>query len=126
MALVTEIKPISIDRIEPYFDDARKERLTFIPNVEYFGAFSEEKIVGFCGIKWKEKHALSKSIFVLPHYRKQGVGKDLISYTLNLAKEKNKSAVVASCTVPSLPIFIALGAVITKQYKSGALVMVEL
>lgn len=126
MALITDIRAIPVERIEPYIAAAQKERLTFIPNVEYYGAFSNDKIVGFCGIKWKEKHALSKSIFVLPHYRKQGVGKGLISYTLNLAREKDKSAVVASCTVSSLPIFIALGGVITKQYKSGALVMVQL
>lgn len=119
-------KPISRADIEPYREQAEKEHLSFIDGVDYYGAYIDASLVGFCGIKRYSTYALSKSIFVLPAYRQQGIGRYLVRCTLKLMRQENKEYVMASCISYSLPIFLSFNAQIVKQYKHGAKVKVYL
>jgi amino-acid N-acetyltransferase len=57
----------------------------------FFGYVRETQIQGVVGLEYYENIALLRSLAVLPLYRKQGIGKALVSYAQEIASSQGIS-----------------------------------
>lgn len=116
------IKEIMIEEIPSgMLLEAKKLGLTFLEgNIIYIGAFIEDNLIGFVGLKIQKNSAILKSSFVKKEYRLQGVFNSLHKERLKIIEKMSIKKVTANCTLDSLQYHINRGAKIIKQYKSFA------
>lgn len=120
------IKTLTKADIEPYLAETEKLGLSFCNATEYYGRFDNNKLVAFTGILWYSKKAVFKNHYVLPDYRHHGYFKDLFRYSMIAVRERGIKIVEANCSAMSLPLYIKMGAKITKQYKDWTQVQLKL
>lgn len=120
------IKTITKIDIEPYLAETEKLGLSFCNATEYYGRYDGGKLVAFTGILWYAKKAVFKNHYVLPDYRRHGYFKDLFRYSMIAVRERGIKVVEANCSAMSLPLYIKMGAKITKQYKDWTQVQLKL
>lgn len=113
------IKPVSYDLIAPLQVIAQKEGILFRGGIEFYGAYIEETLVGFCGVKLGKRTAWLKSDYVFPSYRRRGILTEMIKYRLELLRVHNCKKVYASCTLMAIGAHIRLGAEVVQRFKNG-------
>jgi N-acetylglutamate synthase-like GNAT family acetyltransferase len=106
-------------------EQARRERIGITQNTNFYLARQESDIVGFCGIVFKKDYAVLKNIWVLPEYRRQGIGEAIIAFQIATAKAAGCVFARAFCTPKSIKLFLKQGATITKQYKTSTTVEIR-
>lgn len=121
-----KIAPCPYSEIEHLVLQAKKERIGITPNTKFYCATDNEKVIGFCGIVFKRGYAVVKNIYVIPEYRKQGMGEKLIKYQFKVVKQAGYPYAVAYCTPMSINIFIKLGAKVIKEYKKSTVVRIDM
>jgi hypothetical protein len=119
------IKWIDKKEIEPYINQAKKEKLFFNTHTEYHGYYIDDKLVAFCGIMYFRNKAVLKNDYVFPEYRSRGICTEMIDYRLKLLKEKGYKIIEANCTKDALSIHIKAGAKVVREYKICTLVRYE-
>lgn len=85
---------------------------SFDNNTIFFGAVSNQKIVGYCGMQTVLDEGFITNVAVLQSYRKQGAGDALIKALLQFANEQNLSSV-------SLEVRVSNQAAISLYEKNG-------
>jgi N-acetylglutamate synthase-like GNAT family acetyltransferase len=121
-----KIAPCSYLEIEHLVAQAKKERIGITPNTKFYCAKDNEKVMGFCGIVFKRGYAVVKNIYVMPEYRKQGLGEKIIKYQFRVVKQAGYPYALAYCTPMSINIFIKLGAKVIKEYKKSTVVRIDM
>jgi N-acetylglutamate synthase-like GNAT family acetyltransferase len=121
-----KIAPCPYSEIEHLVLQAKKERIGITPNTKFYCAKDNEKVIGFCGIVFKRGYAVVKNIYVIPEYRKQGLGEQIIKYQFKVVKQAGYPYAVAYCTPMSINIFLKLGAKVIKEYKKSTFVHIYL
>jgi len=118
-----KLKPCTPDDIAGLMPLAKKEGLYFSSSTQLYSAWVDSVLVGFCGIVWYKRHCKFKSDFVLPVYRRKGYYSEMMKIKFDMAK--NMDYITATCTKSSLPIWLKLGAKITKQYSDVTTVRLQ-
>lgn len=121
-----KIAPCSYSDIQHLVGQAKKERIGITPNTKFYCAKDNEIVIGFCGIVFKRGYAVVKNIYVIPQYRKQGLGEELIKYQFKVVKQAGYPYALAYCTPMSINIFIKLGAKIIREYKKSTVVRIDM
>ena len=116
----------SIGEFQKYLKDAEKEGLVFSKSTTYYGVMDGRTFVGFTGIVWYKNKAIFKNHYVLPEYRKQGYFKEIFAFSTQEVQKRGLFLIEATCTDKSLPYYLKMGAVITKQYKDFVKVKIKL
>ena len=122
----TKIAPCSYLEIEHLVAQAKKERIGITPNTKFYCAKDNGTVIGFCGIVFKQGYAVVKNIYVMPKYRKHGIGEELIKYQFKVVKQAGYPYALAYCTPMSINIFTKLGAKIIKEYKKSTVVRIDM
>ena len=112
------IRRCKLRELEPYVKDAEALNLSFLPSAKYWLAEYESKIVGFIALSVKSNYAVSKSLYVLPEYRRRGIAKQLLIESLITAKLLGCKKVTANCLPASLNLYLSLGATVITEYKT--------
>ncbi|NLY21343.1 MAG: GNAT family N-acetyltransferase [Tissierellia bacterium] len=74
---------------KPWGLNIRDEDLTVDKDMQLFGAYLEDEIIGTIFLTEKDSEtAQIKSVTLLPEYQNRGFGKYLMEYTENLAREQ--------------------------------------
>lgn len=120
------IKTITDAEVLPFLEPAKKLGLSFCNATQYYGYFDEGKLVAITGVLWYAKKAVFKNHYVLPDYRHHGYFKELFRYSMIAVRERGIKVVEANCSQMSLPLYIKMGAKITKQYKDWTQVQLKL
>lgn len=120
------IKTITKIDIDPYLAETEKLGLSYCGATQYYGRFLDGKLVAFTGVLWYSKKAVFKNHYVLPDYRHHGYFKELFRYSMIAVRERGIKVVEANCSAMSLPLYIKMGAKITKQYKDWTQVQLKL
>ena len=120
------IRTITKIDIEPYLAETEKLGLSYCAATQYYGRYDEGKLVAFTGILWYSKKAVFKNHYVLPDYRHHGYFKELFRYSMIAVRERGIKLIEANCSTMSLPLYIRMGAKITKQYKDWTQVQLKL
>lgn len=120
------IKTITKIDIDPYLAETEKLGLSYCGATQYYGRYHEGKLVAFTGVLWYSKKAVFKNHYVLPDYRHHGYFKELFRYSMIAVRERGIKLVEANCSAMSLPLYIKMGAKITKQYKDWTQVQLKL
>lgn len=120
------IKTITKADIDPYLAETEKLGLSYCGATQYYGRYADGKLVAFTGILWYAKKAVFKNHYVLPDYRHHGYFKELFRYSMIAVRERGIKLVEANCSQMSLPLYIRMGAKITKQYKDWTQVQLKL
>lgn len=120
------IKTITKIDIDPYLAETEKLGLSYCGATQYYGRYHEGKLVAFTGVLWYSKKAVFKNHYVLPDYRHHGYFKELFRYSMIAVRERGIKVVEANCSAMSLPLYIKMGAKITKQYKDWTQVQLKL
>jgi GNAT superfamily N-acetyltransferase len=120
------IKTITYADLEPYIAETEKLGLSFCNATEYYGYYDDGKLAAFTGILWYSKKAVFKNHYVLPDYRHRGFFKLLFRYSMIAVRERGIKVVEANCSQMSLPLYIKMGAKITKQFKDWTQVQLKL
>jgi len=120
------IKTITKIDIDPYLAETEKLGLSYCGATQYYGRYHEGKLVAFTGVLWYSKKAVFKNHYVLPDYRHHGYFKELFRYSMIAVRERGIKIVEANCSAMSLPLYIKMGAKITKQYKDWTQVQLKL
>lgn len=108
---------IDIERkdIAEFEQAAKKEGLLFNDKATYRAIKINNAIAGFIGLLRYKNKAISKTLYVLPEYRQQGLGKTLILDQLaNIS-----TPLEANCTPLSLNIYLSCGGKIVKRYENN-------
>lgn len=76
-------------------------------NYECVGVYDEDKLIGICGMwilnkLYVGKHIEPDNVFVLPEYRSAGVGKLMLDWVIDYAKEIGCDATEVNCYVENL------------------------
>lgn len=120
------IKTITKIDIDPYLAETEKLGLSYCGATQYYGRYHEGKLVAFTGVLWYSKKAVFKNHYVLPDYRHHGYFKELFRYSMIAVRERGIKLVEANCSAMSLPLYIKMGAKVTKQYKDWTQVQLKL
>ena len=120
------IKTITKTDIQPYLAETERIGLSYCAATQYYGRYDEGKLVAFTGVLWYSKKAVFKNHYVLPDYRHHGYFKELFRYSMIAVRERGIKVVEANCSQMSLPLYIKMGAKITKQYKDWTQVQLKL
>ena len=120
------IKTITKVDIDPYLAETEKLGLSYCGATQYYGRFHDGKLVAFTGVLWYSKKAVFKNHYVLPDYRHHGYFKELFRYSMIAVRERGIKLIEANCSAMSLPLYIKMGAKITKQYKDWTQVQLKL
>lgn len=123
-----EIRPAKPLEIWPYVEQASKERIRFGGNVDMFICTDWiGNVIGFCAIDFQGKKAVFKNDYVLPQYRRNGIWEKMFKYRkLVVSVRPGIERIEATCTDMSLPLYIAQGAKIIKEYKDLTKVRIDL
>lgn len=113
------IKEITLSDLQPFMAEAKRANLTFAQDTQYYGYYIGDLLAGFTGVRWLSDKAIFKNAYVSPAYRRKGIYKTMFDYRAQLAKYKGLKIIEASCTPMSLPLYLAAGATVIKQYKNG-------
>lgn len=113
------IKQININDVLLWKKDAEKCGLTFCPKTLLFGAFENEKIVGFTGILFYSNKAVFKNHYVPVENRGNGIFRVMFDFSLSYVLNKNIKVVEANCTKMSVKQYLKRGFKIIKEYSSG-------
>jgi GNAT superfamily N-acetyltransferase len=113
------IKKITLSDIGSLKIQSEKEGLLF-PKKEilFIGMYEDERLIAWGGINLK-KRPIFKCDYVIPEYRRQGIGKQFITYRLKLLKELGYKTAEANATKLALNGHLRNGAKINKKYKNG-------
>jgi hypothetical protein len=95
----------------------KREGLIFGKGIEFYGAYLDNVIVGFCGIKRMKSLAWLKCDYVFGDYRRRGVLMEMINYRLELLKDYK--IIRANCTPKATGAHIKSGAKVIKIYHNG-------
>jgi GNAT superfamily N-acetyltransferase len=96
------------------------------PCIEAIVAEWEGKVVGFALFFANYSTFLTQpglyieDIFVLPNYRRQGIGKALLKYVINLANERDAGRVewsVLDWNEPAIAFYEKMGATVLKEWR---------
>ncbi len=96
------------------------------PFVEAIVAEWEGKVVGFALFFSNYSTFLTQpglyieDIFVLPNYRRQGIGKALLNYVINLANERDAGRIewsVLDWNEPAIAFYEKMGATVLKEWR---------
>lgn len=120
------IKTITKEHIEPFLAETEKLGLSYCNATTYYGKFVDCNLVAFTGILWYSKKAVFKNHYVIPEYRHHGYFKELFRYSMIAVRERGIKLIEANCSSMSLPLYIRMGAKITKQYKDWTQVQLKL
>ena len=120
------IRTITDKDIQPYLAETEKLGLSFCNSTEYYGKFEDGVLVAFSGILWYSKKAVFKNAYVLPDHRHNGYFKELFRYRIIAVRERGIKLIEANCSTMSLPLYIKMGAKITKQFKDWTQVQLKL
>ena len=60
-------------------------------NIQMFGYYKNNKLIAFLSLKINEYDIKIKDIVVLPEYQNKGIGKELLDFAKQYAKENKKS-----------------------------------
>ena len=121
-----KIAPCAYSEIEHLVLQAKKERIGITPNTKFYCAKDNEIVIAFCGIVFKRGYAVLKNLYVIPKYRKQGIGKELVKYRFKVIKQAGYPYAIAYCTPMSVNIWLKLGAKIIKEYKKSTVVRIDM
>jgi GNAT superfamily N-acetyltransferase len=112
------IFPIGFVKIEPYVVAGRREGLAFSNSTQYYGWFENGELVGFTGIVPYRDYIKAKNHYVLPEYRRRGLFKQMLDWTIREAQKLGCRYIEATCTEKSLPEYLKRGAGIIQHYKT--------
>ncbi len=79
------------------------------PKIRLFIAYLNEQPVGCAMLSLVNDQAGLYWICVLSDFRKQGIGRELVEYRMNIAKELGHKTVIAQNMTPSLSLYKRLG-----------------
>jgi hypothetical protein len=113
------MKQISIEDIEKYIPQAKKEGILFSQNCTYYGIYEGENLAGFCAVKISGKRGILKCAYVLPRYRRRNLYSTMTLSRLYFLQQQGCEIVEANCTKMSIGLMLKLGAKIVKKYKNG-------
>jgi GNAT superfamily N-acetyltransferase len=123
------IRAISKDEAFTLYDLAKKDDIHLLPDVTFNGYFDDTtgELVGVSGYTWKDTKQGPRFTFrnswVRPDSRGRGIFQALHDYRLKRVWELGAISVRADCTPDSLPLHLASGGIITKQFKRMTRVM---
>jgi len=121
------IRRSSFEEIAPLKANAEAEDLCFSDNTIYYGAYRYgEQLLGFGGIVWYRNKAKFKNVYVLPEYRGNGIFRLIFNHRFKIVALSGIKKIEATCTEMSLPLYLKLGAKITKEYKKFKKVEIDL
>ena len=107
--------------IQEYKSKATKERVTLDNPKEaiWFGAYNDEKLLGFNCAVIKNNTARLKSDYVFKEHRNKGIYDKLFKYRLDYCIERNVKKATAFCTPLSLGTFLRYGFTPKSKNKNG-------
>lgn len=112
------IMPISLNVIQPYVTQTKKEGMAGYSNkADYYGAFVDNQLVGFTSIQYYGKKAKFNNHYIFKEFRGNEYFKMLLDYSIVKAKANGCTEVVAACTKMSLREYLNRGAIIEREYK---------
>lgn len=116
---LANIKEISLKDISEYIPLTKAEGMAgFSTHAIYYGVFSDMNVlIGFTSIQYYSGKAKFNNHFIFKPFRKKGLFKQLMDYSIMKCRDKGIHTIVATCTAMSLPEYLKRGASITKQYK---------
>ena len=91
----------------------KDKMLIYTPDATHFGYFENDEMLGIIAVKKIKNTYRIKSLYVLPDYRKRGVGNNLVGYLVN-----DKFDYDCYATTHSYNLFERNGFVPIKQYKN--------
>lgn len=83
MIIKIEFKNIPVSFIK----EARRKRISFIKDVQYYGYYDDDKLVAIAGIKNYKKVAKLKSSYVIPEYRNKGIYSELVKHRISVIEQ---------------------------------------
>lgn len=111
------IGPCDAEQIVQFVGEAKKADLVFNKSTAYYCARAKGKMIAICGVMIYASKAVFKNDYVLPEYRRNGVWKMLYDYRLALVTNMESiKKIEATCTDMSLPLYLRMGARVTKKY----------
>jgi len=112
------ISAINLELIKSYIPQTKREGLAGYSNkANYYGAFIDNKLIGFCSIQYYNKTAKFNNLYIFKEHRRNGYFRELLDFRIKEAKANNCTNIIASCTKMSLPEYLNRGAIITREYK---------
>lgn len=120
------IRIINYADIQPYLAETEKLGLSYCNATEYYGKYVDGQLVAFTGVLWYSKKAVFKNHYVLPDYRHNGYFKELFRFSMIAVRERGIKLIEANCSTMSLPLYMKMGAKITKEFKDWTQVQLKL
>jgi GNAT superfamily N-acetyltransferase len=120
------VQKIGREEIEPHRKAAERAGLSFLDSVNQYGIYDRKTLVGFTGIRRCNGYAIFKNHYVLPEYRRKGVGTFAVRLSLEVARREGFKYAEANCTLMSLPIYMELGATVIRRWKKRAKVRIDI
>ena len=104
-----EIRQVTNEDIKPFMNQGKKEGLSFVRNTDFYAAFDEGAIVGYCGIRWFSNRAVFRNLWVSTDVRGQGLGTTLIRFQISKSREMAKTKAIAYTNWNSKKLYISCG-----------------
>lgn len=112
------ISAINLELIQPYIAQTKREGMAgYSSKAEYYGAFVENKLVGFTSIQYYGKKAKFNNHYIFKEHRGNGYFKELLEFSIWKAQLNGCTEVIAACTKMSIREYLKWGAVIEREYK---------
>lgn len=114
------IRPITINDIGNLKEVSEKEGLLF-PKITptFLGVYMAKKLIGFGGWTIKGNKATIKCDYIIPEYRKKGIGGYLLRTRIELLRSKGIKNIQANATKLALNMHKSAGAKVVKEFKNG-------
>jgi GNAT superfamily N-acetyltransferase len=120
------INPCTYEDIQPLIAKASKERIGISPDTLFYGIKEDENLIAFCGVVPKKGYVLFKNLYVIPEYRKRGIGQALYLHQIKIGEQKGFTLAKAYCTPSGAKLLKALGARVLKEFKNSTFVAIDL
>jgi len=114
------IRNITLEDIGDLKEISEKDGLLF-PKVSptFIGVYSEKQLIAFGGWVIKGKKAIIKCDYVKPEYRKQGIGRHMLSTRIEILRGLGIKKIEANATKLAINMHKSAGARVVKEFKNG-------
>jgi len=86
-----------------------EEEVSYLQKSDIYGAYDEEKMVGFVAYEDRAGTTEIMSLAVIPEYQKKGIGKSLLSHVLAHLKDQKCELVTHPRNTPAIILYLKLG-----------------